>query len=63
MPIPRQIFIASTAEDLKEYRAVAVHVIDALGHKPVHMETFGVLAAPSPSNRQLEPRISGYHGI
>lgn len=54
MPIPRQIFIASTAEDLKEYRAVAVHVVDALGHKPVHMETFGAMAAPSLSAcRQL----------
>lgn len=38
-----RIFVASTAEDLKPYRAAVVTVIDRLGHKAVHMETFGAM--------------------
>jgi Domain of unknown function (DUF4062) len=38
-----RIFVASTAEDLKSYRAAVTTVIDRLGHKPVHMKTFGAM--------------------
>ena len=35
------VFVSSTAEDLSLHRDAVIKVIDRLGHKAVHMETFG----------------------
>jgi len=34
------VFISSTSEDLKDYRAIATHVIQRLGMRPIGMEDF-----------------------
>ena len=52
-----RIFVASTAEDLIQYRAAALEVIDRLGHKAVHMETFG--AMPSWSLAACRELVAG----
>src|SRR5690349_13700527 len=52
MPLSRpnrdlRVFVSSTSEDLKDYRAVARLVILDQGWTPVMMEHFGAVAQPS----------------